>query len=148
MTRRLLLIAAASLSVGALGVAPAAPLGGLAGVGSARAATSAAAPDGDAGLDDSAVGGLDQSSLGGPVDAAGATAPAGPVDASARPTTSAFVADSSSGAAGATPSAPTLSDAAAIRSSRLVMRVLRSGDERRHGTRGSRSRRSQLALGR
>src|SRR3954469_11507681 len=82
MTRRLLVTAAVSLGATALTFAPSAHLGGLAGVAPARAATpGATAPaDADSGLDDSAAGGLDQSGLGGPVDAAGAAAAGGPID--------------------------------------------------------------------
>src|SRR3954465_10419645 len=77
MTKRLLVTAVVSLGATALTFAPSTHLGGLAGVAPARAATSAATvpPDADSGMDDSAVGALDQAGLGGPVDAA-AAAPA------------------------------------------------------------------------
>src|SRR4051794_18112764 len=85
MTKRLLVTAVVSLGATALTFAPTTHLGGLAGVASARAATSAATvpADADSGLDDSAVGALDQAGLGGPVDAAGAAAADGPIDADA-----------------------------------------------------------------
>jgi len=79
MTKRLLVIAAVSLGASALTTAPSAHLGGLPGVATARAAT----VDADSGLDDSAVGGLDASGLGGPVDDSGAVAADGPIDAGA-----------------------------------------------------------------
>jgi len=85
MTKRLLVTAVVSLGATALTFAPSTHLGGLAGVAPARAATSAATvpADADSGLDDSAVGGLDQAGLGGPVDAAGAAPANGPIDADA-----------------------------------------------------------------
>src|SRR3954462_12263697 len=85
MTKRLLVTAVVSLGATALTFAPSTQLGGLAGVAPARAATSAAAvpADADSGMDDSAVGALDQAGLGGPVDAAGAAPADGPIDADA-----------------------------------------------------------------
>src|SRR3954470_2922707 len=85
MTKRLLVTAVVSLGATALTFAPSTHLGGLAGVAPARAATSAAAVPaaGDSGMDDSAVGALDQAGLGGPVDAAGAAPADGPIDADA-----------------------------------------------------------------
>src|SRR3954467_11689679 len=85
MTKRLLVTAVVSLGATALPFPPSPHLGGLAGVAPARAATSAATvpADADSGLDDSAVGALDQAGLGGPVDAAGAAAADGPIDADA-----------------------------------------------------------------
>src|SRR3954463_6124050 len=85
MTKRLLVTAVVSLGATALTFAPSTHLGGLAGVAPARAATSAAAvpADADSGMDDSAVGALDQAGLGGPVDAAGAAPADGPIDADA-----------------------------------------------------------------
>src|SRR4051794_38162572 len=85
MTKRLLVTAVVSLGATALTFAPSTHLGGLAGAAPARAATSAATvpADADSGLDDSAVGALDQAGLGGPVDAAGAAAADGPIDADA-----------------------------------------------------------------
>src|SRR3954463_5004688 len=85
MTKRLLVTAVVSLGATALTFAPSTHLGGLAGVAPARAAPSAAAvpADADSGLDDSAVGALDQAGLGGPVDAAGAAPADGPIDADA-----------------------------------------------------------------
>src|SRR3954469_15644677 len=91
MTKRLLVTAVVSLGATALTFAPSTHLGGLAGAAPARAAMSpapaparAAIPaatvpaDADSGLDDSAVGALDQAGLGGPVDAAGAAPADGP----------------------------------------------------------------------
>src|SRR3954468_19841254 len=85
MTKRLLVTAVVSLGATALTFAPSTHLGGLAGVAPARAATSAAAvpADADSGMDDSAVGPLDQAGRGGPVDAAGAAPADGPIDADA-----------------------------------------------------------------
>src|SRR3954466_10480533 len=85
MTKRLLVTAVVSLRPTAPAFAPSTHLGGLAGVAPARAATSAAAvpADADSGMDDSAVGALDQAGLGGPVDAAGAAPADGPIDADA-----------------------------------------------------------------
>src|SRR3954462_1874632 len=85
MTKRLLVTAVVSLGATALTFAPSTHLGGLAGVAPARAATSAAAvpADADSGLDDSAVGALDQAGLGGRVTAAGAAPADGPIDADA-----------------------------------------------------------------
>src|SRR4051812_16036989 len=85
MTKRLLVTAVVSLGATALTFAPSTHLGGLAGAAPARAAISAATvpADADSGLDDSAVGALDQAGLGGPVDAAGAAPADGPIDADA-----------------------------------------------------------------
>src|SRR3954453_23616414 len=85
MTKRLLVTAVVSLGATAPAFAPSTHLGGLPGVAPARAATSAAAvpADADSGMDDSAVGALDQAGLGGPVDAAGAAPADGPIDADA-----------------------------------------------------------------
>ncbi len=85
MTKRLLVTAVVSLGATALTFAPSTHLAGLAGVAPARAATAAATvpADADSGMDDSAVGALDRAGLGGPVDAAGAAAADGPIDADA-----------------------------------------------------------------
>src|SRR3954452_3975299 len=85
ITKRLLVTAVVSLGATALTFAPSTHLGGLAGAAPARAAISAATvpADADSGLDDSAVGALDQAGLGGPVDAAGAAPADGPIDADA-----------------------------------------------------------------
>src|SRR4051794_39578266 len=70
MTKRLLVIAAVSLGATALTFAPSAHPGGFAGVATARAATAGTTPpvDPDAGLDDTATGGLDQTGVDAPVD--------------------------------------------------------------------------------
>src|SRR3954451_11868567 len=85
MTNGLLVTAVVSLGATALTFAPSTHLGGLAGVAPARAATSPAAvpADADSGMEDAAVGALDQAGLGGPGDAAGAAPADGPIDADA-----------------------------------------------------------------